>query len=55
MLDESRWVEWRLAVKGPEMLIADVPVEFFTKEINLGSCCCYNFDVMITSGEQHHE
>lgn len=55
MLDESRWVEWRLTVKGPEMLIGDVLVEVVTKQINPGSCCCYNFYVMITSVKQHHE
>lgn len=33
MLDESRWVEWRLTAKGPEMLIGDVLVEVVTKQI----------------------
>lgn len=55
MLDESGWVERRLTVQGLEMIIGDVLVEVVMKEVNQGSCCCYNFDVMITSGEQHHE
>lgn len=55
MLDESGWVERRLTVQGLEMIIGDVLVEVVMKEVNPGSCCCYNFDVMIASGEQHHE
>jgi len=50
MLNETGWVEWRVNVKGLEIFLGDVIVEVVTKEINPGSCSCYNFHVMITSG-----